>query len=68
MGGFTFVSSLTMIELLLIAQLAYPHELEDPRVLECAAQIGVDPESRDFTFAQFQQFLDCRRANGSYDV
>ena len=56
-----------MIELLLISQLMYDNEMSDPRVLECAAQVGVAPESRDFTFTQFQEFLECRRDNGSFD-
>ena len=56
-----------MIEFLLIAQLVYDTEMSDPRVLECAAQVGVAPESRDFTFTQFQEFLQCRRDNGSFD-
>jgi hypothetical protein len=56
-----------MIEFLLIAQLVYDTEMSDPRVLECAAQVGVAPESRDFTFTQFQEFLQCRRDNGSFE-
>ena len=56
-----------MIEMLLIAQLVYENELDDPRVLECAAQVQVAPQSRDFTFTQFQEFLECRRDNGSFE-
>ena len=55
-----------MIELALIAQLVYPYEMSNPAVVQCAAEVGVDPRSRNFTYQEFQDFLDCReRTTGS---
>ena len=55
-----------MFEIILLAQLLTPAEMEDPRLMRCAAIVGVEPTSRDFTFAEFKDYLDCReRTTGS---
>ena len=49
-----------MFEIVLLAQLLTPAEMEDPRLVRCAAIVGLEPTSRNHTFTEFQQYLDCR--------
>lgn len=58
-----------MFEFILLAQLVFPEEMDKPKALECAAEIGVDPSSRDFTYTEFQRFVECRgyTINSLYD-
>ena len=55
-----------MFDFILIAQLLTPAEMDNPNLIRCAAIAGVEPTSRDFTFTEFQEYLDCReRTTGS---
>ena len=55
-----------MFEIILLSQLLSPAEMKDPNLIRCAAIVGVEPTSRDFTYTEFKQFLDCReRTTGS---
>jgi len=49
-----------MFEFILLAQLLTPAEMEDPRLVRCASIVGIEPTSRDYTFTEFREYLDCR--------
>lgn len=46
-----------------MAQLVYPNEMNNPRIIACADEVGVDPTSKDFTFTEFKQYKECLRRN-----
>ena len=52
-----------MFEFILMAQLVYPNEMNNPRIIACADEVGVDPTSKDFTFTEFKQYKECLRRN-----
>lgn len=52
-----------MFEFILLAQLVLPHEMDNEVILQCAAEVGVEPTTKDFYYTEFKQYMECRRRN-----